>query len=128
MVQYFCPACFAEVDFGAPVCPVCGVDAAEWERHHDYTDRLIHALGHPVPTTRMMAILALKGRSDPETAMPLALCAQAFPVDAVQSLEIVRAIDGMPHEAPQRLGALRNLTTHESQLVRTAARRALGSG
>ncbi|MCU0259741.1 MAG: hypothetical protein MUE78_01855 [Ilumatobacteraceae bacterium] len=121
MTQYFCPACFAEVGSAAPVCLACGVTAADWEADRTYTQRLVHALGHPVPTTRMMAILALKGRLEPDTAMPLALCAQAYPVDVVQGMEILRAIEALAADAPQRQAALRNLTTHPSRLMRDRA-------
>lgn len=125
MAQYFCPACFAEVPFGTRDCPTCGVDADRWRADHSFTERLVHALEHPLPSARMMSILALKGRADPDTAAALALCAHAFPTDVVQGLEITRAIAAMPSSAWQREAALRSLCLHNSRMVAEEAQRLL---
>jgi hypothetical protein len=124
VLQYFCPACFGEVPFEEPVCPRCGVVADEWVAGHTYPERLVHALGHPLPTTRMMAIIALEGRVEPDTSVPLALCALAFPLDVVQAMEILRALRAMP-PSPQKRAGLRMLAEHPSRPVANRAARLL---
>lgn len=128
MAQYFCPACFAEVPFAATKCPRCGVDADRWRAERTFTERLVHALGHPLPSARMMAIIALKGRADPQTAAPLAACALAHPLDVVQDLEVLRALAAMPPTSHQRHAALKTLCAHPSRIVAEEAARILLAG
>jgi hypothetical protein len=68
----------------------------------------------------MGAILALGARRDPTTAVPLALCALAHPVDLQQGLHILEAIDGMP-PGPDRAAALRMLGEHPGAIMRRRA-------
>ncbi len=127
MAQYFCPACFAQVDAGTRTCPQCGVDADQWRAERTFTQRLVHALGHPLPSVRMMSIICLKGRADPDTAAALASCVHADPTDVVQGLEVVRAIAAMPPAAAQRQAALRSLCDHHSRMVAEQAKRVLAA-
>lgn len=121
-MQFFCPACFAELPASDPEqpCPHCGVVASAWEAGHSYTERLIHALGHPNPEARMGAILTLGNQAEVRAAIPLAQCALAHPIDVVQSLEIVRSLHKLP-TSPERAVALALLIDHPARAVRRAA-------
>ncbi|MBO9324540.1 MAG: HEAT repeat domain-containing protein [Roseiflexus sp.] len=122
-MQFYRPGCFAEVaaDERDTPCRVCGARIEEWERR-DYTERLIHALGHPNPEVHMGAIISLGNRRDPRAALPLAECALAHPVDVVQALAVVRALHAIPL-APERDMALDMLATHPARTVRRAVAR-----
>lgn len=120
-MQYYCPACFATVacaDRDQP-CVVCGTVAAAWERTHTYTERLIHALTHPLAEVRMGAIISLGKRREPLAAVPMAVCALAHPIDVVQALEIVRSVGKLP-ASPERAQALAMLARHPARAVRLA--------
>ncbi|WP_201274379.1 hypothetical protein [Mycolicibacterium sp. CH28] len=103
------------------------MDADQWRAERTFTQRLVHALGHSLPSARMMSIIALGGRADPETAAALASCAHAHPTDVVQGMEVVRAIAAMPPAAAQRQAALRSLAGHHSRMVAEEARRILAA-
>jgi HEAT repeat protein len=120
-MQYYCPACFAEIPFADrdKPCAVCGTVAAEWARTRSYTERLLHALKHPNSEVRMAAIISLGNRREPLAAVPLAECALAHPIDVVQALEIVRSVSKLP-AAPERATALALLAEHPARAVRTA--------
>lgn len=120
-MQYFCPACFAAIEWEhrtAP-CRVCGVDGEQWEAARTFDERLIHALGHPNPTTRMMTIITLGNRRPVVAAAALVACAFRFPQDVVQALEIVNSISKLP-DCPEKATALQRLTDHPSRPIRRA--------
>lgn len=127
-MQFYCPVCFAEItgDQQDAPCPVCGATPAEW-RQRDYTDRLIHALGHPNPEVRMGAIISLGNRREPRAAIPLAECALAHPIDVVQALAIVDALRTI-EPSPERDRALTLLAGHPARAVRRAAVREKARG
>ncbi|MGQ9667277.1 MAG: selenium-dependent molybdenum cofactor biosynthesis protein YqeB [Anaerolineae bacterium] len=100
-------------------CPACGVDIAEWEQSHTYTERLVHALRHPNPEARMSAIITLGNRGDAGAALPLAECALAHPLDVTQGLAVVESIRRLPRGA-EKQAALRLLRRHPSRLIRQA--------
>jgi len=120
-VQFYCPVCFAEIaaDRRDEPCPVCGAVPDEW-RQRDYTDRLIHALRHPNSEVRMGAIISLGNRREPRSAIPLAECALAYPIDVVQALAIVEALYTIP-PSPERDQALDLLASHPARAVRRVA-------
>jgi HEAT repeat protein len=121
MMQYYCPACFAEVPFADrdKPCAVCGTVADVWVRTRSYTERLLHALRHPNSEARMAAIISLGNRREPVAAMPLAECALAHPIDVVQALEIVQSVRKLP-AGPERATALAMLAQHPARAVRAA--------
>lgn len=102
VMQYYCPACFAPVERGVVHCPVCGVNIAEWEQGHTYTERLVHALRHPNPEARMSAIITLGNWGDAGAALPLAECALAHPLDVTQGLAVVKSIRRLPWGAEKQ--------------------------
>lgn len=124
-MQCYCPVCFAEIDPEEQhdPCRVCGAVPAVWQRR-PYTERLIHALRHPVSEVRMGAIISLGNRREPQAAVPLAECALAHPVDVVQALAIVEAIHNI-QPSPERDRALTLLADHPARAVRRAVVRAL---
>lgn len=123
-MQFYCPSCFAEVQDRAPSCPRCGIVASEWTAKHPLLERLLHALGHPLPETRMMAIITLGNRADPRSAEPLARCAFDHPTDIVQGLEILGSIAKLPRTA-ERERAITLLTRHPAHAIRAEASRLL---
>jgi hypothetical protein len=64
----------------------------------------------------MAAIISLGYRREPESAIPLACCALAYPQDIVQALEIVQAIAYLP-ESEERTMALQLLKEHPIRAV-----------
>ncbi len=119
-MQCYCPVCFAEIDPEEQhdPCRVCGTVPAVWQQR-PYTERLIHALRHPVSEVRMSAIISLGNRREPQAAIPLAECALAHPVDVVQALAIVAALCNI-QPSPERNRALELLASHPARAVRRA--------
>lgn len=125
MVQFFCPNCFARVPSAHGACPACGVDSREWVEDCSYTDRLIHALDHPISEVRMAVVISLGNRNNPAASVPLARCAMKHPTDIVLAMEITAALKKLP-EGPERHDALVILKTHPAQAIRNAAARTGG--
>ena len=119
MTTFFCPRCFAEIEPAPVVCPACGVDVAQW-RSRSYSERLVHALGHPLADVRMTSIEALGRMGDPDAAMPLARCALAHPVDVTQGLAIVSALAKL-RRGESWADAVRMLRDHPARAVARAA-------
>lgn len=119
-MQYYCPACFAPVERDAVRCPACGIDIAEWEQSHTFTERLIHSLRHPNPEARMSAIITLGNRGEVGAALALAECALAYPYDVVQGLAIVESLRRLP-DSPEKAAAQEMLRRHPSRIIRQAA-------
>ncbi len=120
-MQYYCPACFAKMDYEVrnDPCPLCGVVGEQWQREHSLTERTIHALKHPNPETRMMSIIMLGNRRETHAALPLVACAEATPADVVQNMEIVRSVIKLPDSA-EKHAALERLAHHAASAVRRA--------
>lgn len=124
MPVQLCPNCFAEIPAGAEICPACGERLAALSAR-GYTEKLIHALGHPLADVRMRAIIALGLRGEAETAEPLLACALRHPADVVAGLEIVRSLARVADGEAGRnaLAFLKSL--HPARAVRSAAAEAL---
>ncbi|MEW6327795.1 MAG: MFS transporter [Thermodesulfobacteriota bacterium] len=118
-VQFFCPNCFHEVGSPHGKCPACGVDMDTWQRRHSYTERLIHALNHPISEVRMGAIISLGHQKAVSAAVPLAQCAMRHAKDIVQGLEIVRSLSKLPN-SPERNKALAMLRQHPARAIQEA--------
>lgn len=92
---YFCWHCYEQVASADGSCPHCGLAIAP-PRHADYTDRLLWALHHPLPETRLTAARVL-GRRVATRAAP-ALNALALTDDdpylAATALEALVRIRG----------------------------------
>jgi hypothetical protein len=69
MIRY-CPRCWAEVDWDATACAICG--ALLGDQGEDFVDKLIAALRHPEPTRAGLAIYILGERlREPRAVVPL---------------------------------------------------------
>jgi len=120
-VQFFCPNCFHEVGSPHGRCPACGVDMDTWQQRYSYTERLIHALNHPISEVRMGAIISLGQQKAASAAIPLAQCAFQHVRDVVQGLEIIRSLSKLPN-SPERNIALAILKEHPSRVIQKAVR------
>lgn len=120
MNHHYCPLCYAEIPVGSVSCPVCGRDIERWERETPYFDRLIWALRNPHSEVRMGAILSLANQKRPEAAGPLADCAARYPVDVVQGMAVLEAIERLPSGSEKR-EALEKLSHHPAHAVRVSA-------
>jgi hypothetical protein len=122
MVQFFCPNCFARVRSPHGACPACGVDSRDWVEDRSYTDRLIHALDHPISEVRMAVVISLGNKNDTTVSLPLARCALKHPTDIVLAMEITAALKKLP-TGPERSAAIAMMKTHPARAVRVAAAR-----
>ncbi|NJP06762.1 MAG: HEAT repeat domain-containing protein [Chloroflexaceae bacterium] len=118
-MQYYCPSCFVKIprEERQRPCPSCGTDAGQWQHQHTFVERMIHALQHPNPETRMMSIITLGNRRQVEAILPLTECAMGVSSDVIQSLQIVKSLIDMP-ECTEKTTALHMLTDHRASAVR----------
>jgi HEAT repeat protein len=62
-VSYFCPACWREIPPGIRTCAKCGADLIA-EDARPFTEKLVHALRHPMPETAARAAWILGERRE----------------------------------------------------------------
>lgn len=117
---YYCPACFVEIEQEVKVCPACGINIEEWEKNHDYFERLVHSLKHPNPEARMGCILTLGNQRNPKAAVPLAECAFAHSIDVWQAMEIIRSLRKISNSSEKET-ALKLLLEHPAVVIREEA-------
>ncbi len=91
-----------------------------WSTSRSYTERLVHALAHPLAEVRMQSVIALGKRKDEASITMLKWCAFRHPTDIIQALEIIRALENMP-TSPAKAQALDALAEHPAHAVREAA-------
>ncbi len=106
---------------GARVCPACGADLDRLSAR-DYRDKLLAALEHPLADVRMRVILALGLRGQADAADALATCALRHPVDVVEGLAVVQALQRLGEAGRAALAHL--AATHPAHAVQEAARHA----
>lgn len=119
-MKFFCPNCFAEISEDTRICPQCETDIAAWMSSHNYFQRLIKALKHPVSEVRMSAIMSLGNQGNSKAAGPLVDCAFDWPADTVQNLEILVALTKLPLNADNKK-ALKRLHDHPARIIREKA-------
>jgi HEAT repeat protein len=121
----WCSNCWSENPYEATVCGACG--ASLCQEAGDRTERLIRALGHPMPEIRRVAAGLLGRRDDPRAVAALAESAR----QAVEQRdwELVEGIiDGLGASArPEALQALTFISQRGAVRTRHAARRALAA-
>jgi hypothetical protein len=117
MVYTFCPNCFDDIGPDAEICESCRINVKEWMAQKSYTERLIHALNHPIAEVRMGAIISLGKLKEVKAAVPLAQCALEHPIDIVQGLEIIRALRQM-HFTREVEQGLKMLSKHPARAIR----------
>jgi HEAT repeat protein len=106
-MTHFCPGCWLSVPGEARQCPHCGADLGG---EAPYEDKLLRALRHPVPETRLLAVQILgelrSDRAVPEFARILTeerdpyllrgvLRAQAL-ISSEESRRLIRKAAGHP--------------------------------
>lgn len=116
MVYTFCPNCFDDIGPDAEICGSCSINVKEWMTQKSYTERLIHALNHPIAEVRMGAIISLGKLKEVKAAVPLAQCAFTHPIDVIQGQEIIRALEQMNFEREVEQ-ALKMLSKHPAKAV-----------
>ncbi len=121
-LHFFCPACFRGVPRAHGNCPDCGEDMDAWNASRSYTERLIHALAHPLAEVRMRSIIALGKRKDEASITMLERCAFRHPADIIQAMEIIRALENMPSSSA-KTQALDALAEHPAHAIRKAVGR-----
>jgi len=72
MTTFFCPACWTATGKDVPQCRICGCDIQEYLAEKSYAQRLIEALNHPDPTTRLRVAFILGRRRESEAVPFLA--------------------------------------------------------
>jgi HEAT repeat protein len=95
--------------------------------HKSYTERLIHALSHPIAEVRMSAIISLGKLKEVKAAVPLAQCALVHPIDVIQGLEIIHALKQMDVER-EVATSLEMLTRHPARAIQEAVYHIRNSG
>ncbi|WP_054521397.1 HEAT repeat domain-containing protein [Thermanaerothrix daxensis] len=117
MLTYYCPHCWHTLDAGVTVCPVCGYDLTEFERL-PYSQKLIHALHHPIPERRVIAAQVL-GDLGAREALPAfealldELQGEAYDYYLLRA--VLEAIARIPD--PRRVTLLRRATHHPADLI-----------
>lgn len=119
MVHTFCPNCFEDIGPDAEICKSCSINVKKWMAQKSYTERLIHALKHPIAEVRMGAIISLGKLKEVKAAVPLAQCAFTHPIDVIQGQEIIRALKQMDFENEVKQ-ALKMLSKHPARAIRRA--------
>jgi len=67
---YYCPRCWEEIPPGTAVCPYCHV-SIESRAGEAFSDKLINALRHPVPSKAALAAQILGRLGNPRAVEPL---------------------------------------------------------
>jgi hypothetical protein len=116
MIHTFCPNCFEDIGPDAEICESCSINVKKWMAQKSYTERLIHALKHPIAEVRMGAIISLGKLKEVKAAVPLAQCAFTHPIDVIQGQEIIRALEQMDFEREVEQ-ALELLSKHPAKAI-----------
>jgi HEAT repeat protein len=119
MVHTFCPNCFKDIGPDAEICRSCSINVKKWVAQKSYTERLIHALKHPIAEVRMRAIISLGKLKEVKSAVPLAQCALGHPTDVLQGLEIIHDLKQMDFER-EVATSLEMLERHPARAIRRA--------
>lgn len=122
---YFCWHCYARVPAAQGPCPQCGLGVAP-PPDTDYTSRLIWALHHPLPDTRITAARVLGARREPRGASTLQAIALASddPYLVATALDALVRIRGIDAVRP----VLEVLSEEGAAPARRLARRLLAEG
>jgi HEAT repeat protein len=119
MVQWYCPACFAEVGSQTAPCPRCG-DLGDTAI--DFEESLIRALGHPLPDRRLLAAQVL-GQRRARGAVPGLIAAVEQGDDPYLAAEAVVALARIGD--PGGLAIVDQMAREGPAVARAAARAAL---
>ena len=119
MTTFYCPKCWGEMKEDLKICPHCGADIPKIWASFSYEDKLIHALGHPEPTTVMRSAWLL-GEKKVEKAVPALIELIKSTRDIYITLEATRALGKI--NTPDCRQALSDLTHHPVRMISREAR------
>ena len=115
-MKFFCPSCFAFVLEKTVTCPNCHTVLQEWDKQHNYFEKLIKALEHPLSEVRMAAVAALTEFRSSTAALPAVLCALKRPEDIELLKSVILLLNQLP-ECNDKNVALERLSRHPSFLI-----------
>jgi len=122
-MTYFCPRCWIDLREDLARCPRCGLDIASFWNSKDRTEKLVLALGHREPATRLRAAYLLGRSRDVKGVAPLMELGRTTS-EVYLAREAVRALGEIGGR--EALAFLRRVGRHhEARMVRGEARRAL---
>ncbi len=87
---FYCTNCWSEIDKDAVLCKNCGANQIELEQT-DYSEKLIRALKHPEPETRIRAAEIIAGLNL-KKALPIMLSILKNEKDPFISSALVKSI------------------------------------
>ncbi len=118
MLTFYCPACWRTITGEETQCPSCGYELSKYEAL-SFEEKLLHALEHPIPEQRRLAIQIL-GKLGSQAAIPgLEIILQTEVNDIFVLREAVIALDKIPGQRSRE--ALKRATRHPYPIVRELA-------
>ena len=119
---FFCPHCWNEIREETEICPFCGTHISK-ESEKSFKDKLISALNHPEPKTRMRAVNIL-GKLGDRKAVPALTERLEREKDAFVLSEIIMALGMMNDNS--LIDALSNYNSNDYPIVvRNAAKKVI---
>jgi len=122
MLTFYCPSCWKKIRSDDAICPNCGHDLSDFSSR-PYEEKLLLALHHPVPDSRMVAIQTL-GDLHSQRALPeFEKILENLEEDVYTLRETLIAISKIPGEGSRAL--LHEASRHPYNVVRYKARELL---
>ncbi len=119
---FFCPHCWSEIQEETEICPFCGTHISK-ESEKSFKDKLISALNHPEPKTRMRAVNIL-GKLRDRKAAPALTERLEKEKDAFVLSEIILALGMMNDDS--LINELSNFNSKDYPIVvRNAAKKVI---
>ena len=120
-MTFFCPNCWKEIASDQQTCSQCGANVSSWDKQA-FTVKLVQALSHPEPETRMRAVYLL---GETRTVAAFGVLAQLYRnvIDPFLQAEIVKAVDKIGGDSA--VNFLIQALRHPSFIVRQEAANAL---
>jgi HEAT repeat protein len=120
-MTFFCPNCWKEMASDRQICPRCGAKVSSWDEQA-FTVKLLRALSHPEPDTRMRAIYLL-GETRIYSALEALTQVYRNTADLFVKAEVIKAVGKIGGKSALLL--LIEAVRHPSFIVRREAEKAL---
>jgi HEAT repeat protein len=120
-MTFFCPNCWKEMASAQQACFRCGAKVSSWGEQA-YTVKLVQALSHPEPDTRMRAIYLL-GETRTHSAIEALTQVYRNTADPFVKAEVIKAVGKIGGESALLL--LLEALRHPSFIVRQEAEKVL---
>jgi HEAT repeat protein len=120
-MKFFCPNCWKEMPSDEQVCPRCSANVSSWDEQA-FTVKLVRALSHPEPDTRMRAIYLL-GETRTHSALDALTQVYRNAADPFVKGEVIKAVGKIGGASALLL--LFEALRHPSFIVRQEAEKAL---